>query len=101
MAGHSRSFIVQTRLRLEVGAEPSPGLKLVQLRGRGGFAEVWEARNEQDVPIALKFISASKTTTTVKEVKSLQAIQLIRHPNILRMDRVSGSGTSGHWSSPA
>jgi serine/threonine protein kinase, bacterial len=81
-------FIVQTRLRLEVGAEPFPGLKLVQLRGRGGFADVWEARNELDEPIALKFISASKTTTTVKEVKSLQAIQAMYHPNILRTDRV-------------
>lgn len=76
------------RLDLEVGAEPFPGLRLVQLRGRGGFAEVWEARNERDEPIALKFISASKTTTTVKEVKSLQAIQLLHHPNILRTDRV-------------
>jgi serine/threonine protein kinase len=63
-------------------------LKLEQLRGRGGFAEVWEARDEVNAPIALKFISASKTTTTVKEVKSLQAIQALRHPNILRTDRV-------------
>lgn len=63
-------------------------MKLVQLRGRGGFAEVWEARNEHGEQIALKFISASKTTTTVKEVKSLQAIQQLQHPNILRTDRV-------------
>jgi serine/threonine protein kinase len=82
------SIVQHSRLDLEVGAEPFPGLKLVQLRGRGGFADVWEARNEQDDPIALKFISANKTTTTVKEVKSLQAIQLLRHPNILRTDRV-------------
>ena len=82
------SFIVHSRLHLEVGAEPFPGLKLVQLRGRGGFAEVWEARNERDEQIALKFISADKTTTTVKEVKSLQAIQQLKHPNILRTDRV-------------
>ncbi len=79
---------MQSRLDLEVGAEPFPGLKLVQLRGRGGFAEVWEASNERDEPIALKFISASKTTTTVKEVKSLQAIEHLHHPNILRTDRV-------------
>jgi serine/threonine protein kinase len=83
---------VHTRLRLEAGAEPFPGLRLVQLRGRGGFAEVWEAHNEIDEPIALKFISSERTTTTVKEVKSLQALQQIRHPNILRTDRV--------WSAP-
>lgn len=79
---------MQTRLRLEVGAEPFPGYELVQLRGRGGFADVWEARDEKGQQIALKFISADKTTTTVKEVKSLQAIQQLKHPNILRTDRV-------------
>lgn len=77
---------------LEAGAEPFPGIRLTQPRGRGGFAQVWEARNEKDQPIALKFISAEKTTTTVKEVKSLQAIQLLHHPNLLRTERV--------WSAP-
>ncbi|MCE9530558.1 MAG: serine/threonine protein kinase [Planctomycetes bacterium] len=83
---------MQNRLNLEVGSEPFPGLKLVQIRGRGGFAEVWEARNERNQPIALKFISSDKTTTTIKEVKSLQALQQINHPNLLRMERV--------WSMP-
>jgi serine/threonine-protein kinase len=80
------------RLPLECGAEPFPGLRLVQLRGRGGFAEVWEARNQIGEPIALKFITSDKTTTTVKEVKSLQAIAQLRHPNLLRTERV--------WSAP-
>jgi len=79
---------VQHRLCLEAGSEPFPGLKLVQIRGRGGFAEVWEARNEQGQPIALKFISSDKTTTTVKEVKSLQSMQQLQHPNLLLTHRV-------------
>jgi serine/threonine protein kinase, bacterial len=83
---------VQNRLRLESGAEPFPGLKLVQLRGRGGFADVWEAKNERGEPIALKFIAADKTTSTVKEVKSLQAMQQLQHPNLLVTHRV--------WSAP-
>jgi len=73
---------------LESGSEPFPGLKLVQVRGRGGFAEVWEARNEQGSPIALKFISSDKTTTTIKEVKSLQSMQQLHHPNLLLTHRV-------------
>jgi serine/threonine protein kinase len=64
----------------------------VTLRGRGGFAEVWEARDESSSPIALKFISASKTASTVKEVKSLQSLQNLRHPNLLTTHRV--------WSAP-
>ncbi len=79
---------MNARLRLDSGAEPFPGLKLVQLRGRGGFAEVWEARNEAGEPIALKFIAAEQTTSTVKEVKSLQALQQLRHPNLLLTHRV-------------
>ena len=81
-----------SRLRLEVGAIPFPGLKLVQLRGRGGFAEVWEARDDSGNAIALKFISSGKTTSTVKEVKSLQSLQELQHPHLLRTDRV--------WSAP-
>ena len=76
------------RLRLEPGAEPFPGVKLIQLRGRGGFAEVWEAHNESGEPFALKCIAAEQTTTTVKEVKSLQALQQLRHPNLLLTHRV-------------
>lgn len=79
---------MHTRLRLEAGSEPFPGLKLVALRGRGGFAEVWEARNAEGDKIALKFISAEKTSSTVKEVKSLQSLQQLRHPNLLATERV-------------
>jgi serine/threonine-protein kinase len=83
---------VLTRIVLESGAVPFPGLKLKQLRGRGGFAEVWEARNEKNEPIALKFISSEKTASTVKEMKSLQSLQQLHHPNLLRTERV--------WSAP-
>jgi serine/threonine-protein kinase len=79
---------VQDRICLESGAEPFPGFKLVQLRGKGGFAEVWEATNDKCELVALKFISSDKTTSTIKEVRSLQAIQQLRHPNLLRTDRV-------------
>ena len=83
---------MHNRLDLQSGAEPFPGMKLMQLRGRGGFAEVWEARNKDGDRIALKFISSEKTTSTVKEVKSLQALQMLRHPSLLRTERV--------WSAP-
>ncbi len=79
---------MHTRLCLQSGAEPFPGFKLVQLRGRGGFAEVWEAQNTDGSLIALKFISSDKTASTIKEVKSLQSMQMLQHPNLLLTHRV-------------
>ncbi len=75
------------RLQLEVGSEPFPGLILRQLRGRGGFAEVWEAHNERGQSIALKFITGDRATT-IREVKSVQAIQKLSHRNLLKIDKV-------------
>jgi serine/threonine protein kinase, bacterial len=80
---------VDKRTRVAIGAEPLPGYKLVQLRGKGAFAEVWEAVKENGESVALKFISSDKTATTVKEVKSLQAIQRLRHAHLLRIENVS------------
>jgi serine/threonine protein kinase len=76
------------RLLLEVGAEPFPGYTLHERRGRGGFAEVWSATNPVGDHVALKFFTSNKTTSTVREVKSLTAIQKLHHPYILPMYQV-------------
>jgi serine/threonine protein kinase, bacterial len=76
------------RIVLQSGCEPLPGFRLDQMIGKGGFAEVWEAHH-QNHKVALKFILSSNTTTTVKEIKSLSAIQKIDHPGLLQMDRIS------------
>ena len=78
---------MQHRFALEVGSQPFPGLILRQLRGRGGFAEVWEAHNEKGQSIVLKFITGDRTMT-IREVKSVQAIQKLSHGNLLRIDQV-------------
>lgn len=67
-----------------VGAEPSPGYRLRCLRGRGGFAEVWEAESPSGSPVALKFMPTSNTSTTARELRSVQSFQNLDHPYIVK-----------------
>ena len=77
-----------SRIRLEPGSEPFPGLKLVQILGRGGFADVWEGVNAQGDRIAVKFMAHRHSTTSVREMRIIQAIQKISHRNLLRIEQV-------------
>ena len=77
-----------SRPRFQAGSEPIPGLKLVQLRGRGGFADVWEAVDKAGNRCAVKFMASKNATSTVKEVRVIQAIQRLYHKNLCRVDNV-------------
>lgn len=76
------------RVPLESGAEPLPGYRLTQVLGKGGFAEVWEAARGNE-KVALKFIPSSNTSTTVKEIKSLSAMQRLDYPGLTRMEQIT------------
>jgi serine/threonine protein kinase, bacterial len=73
---------------LQPGAEPSPGYKLRRVRGRGGFAEVWEAWAPSGPPVALKFIPVSNGSTTIREVRSMQAFLSLQHPYLVKTNAV-------------
>jgi serine/threonine protein kinase, bacterial len=77
-----------SRVRLEAGCEPIPGLKLVQLRGRGGFAVVWEAVDRKGARTAVKFMASRNSSSSSKETRIIQAIQKLYHRNLLRVDNV-------------
>ena len=86
---------VTTAFVPEAGATPFPGYRLTRVRGRGGFATVWECDSPTGKPIALKFMAAgSNATTTSREVRSLQAVQSLDHPHLLRIHNVWS--LSGH-----
>ena len=72
----------------EAGAVPFPGYRLLRLRGVGGFASVWEAQEPNGERVALKFMSSANAATTSRELRSLQAIQSLDHPNLLRIRQV-------------
>jgi len=71
---------------LEVGSEPLVGYRLRELRGRGGFAQVWEASAPDGQLVALKFIDA-KIRDAFREVRSIQAIGQLSHRNLLATHR--------------
>lgn len=77
-----------SRIHLEAGSEPFPGLKLIQLRGRGGFAEVWEAVDAARGRMAVKFMASRNQKSSSREMRIIQAIQTLRHPNLLRIKHV-------------
>lgn len=75
----------------EVGAEPFPGYRLLRLRGRGAFATVWESTTPSERRVALKFMSSqagATGSTTSREIRSLQSIQALIHPHLLRIHEV-------------
>jgi serine/threonine-protein kinase len=72
----------------EVGLEAFPGHRLRQLLGRGGLGEVWETDVADGSRVALKFIATEENLLGVKELRAIQAIRDLCHPNLVRIGRV-------------
>jgi len=64
------------------GDEPVPGYRLIGPLGRGGFGEVWKANGPGGIPVAIKIISLS-ARHGFKELRAIQRVKLIRHPNLI------------------
>jgi serine/threonine protein kinase len=80
--------VVIAPLPLQYGLQPFPGYRLLKLRGRGAFGEVWKAETASGQTVALKFIPCQDPLTIAKEIRSLQTIGELRHPNLIRIDRI-------------
>jgi len=64
------------------------GYRLIQLRGQGGFGQVWEAESPEGEKIALKFIPCDDHMVAAEELRNIQRVRQLRHPNLIRIDKV-------------
>src|SRR5438876_7196716 len=80
-------------VRIEKGAEPIAGYKIIDRLGIGGFGEVWKAEAPGGILKAIKFVhghlhSAAEDASAVQqELKSLNRVKSVRHPYILSLER--------------
>lgn len=81
-----------TTAHLEIGLEPFPGYHLRRLRGTGCFGEVWEAEAADGSVVALKFMPTTRRGAAVQEIRAIQMIRALSHPNLVHVDQV--------WSQP-
>ena len=88
MSSRKQNWRADTTFIPEAGACPFPGYTLLQLRGRGGFAEVWETATPDGERLALKFLSTQKISATARELRALRAIHSLEHPNLLKTRHV-------------
>jgi serine/threonine protein kinase len=76
------------RSGLEAGMEPYPGCRLRHLLGRGGFSEVWEALMPGGELRALKFIPCDDSRNASREIRSIQMVRQLQHPNLVHIDAI-------------
>jgi eukaryotic-like serine/threonine-protein kinase len=74
------------RHELRPGDSPVEGYELTSLLGRGGFGEVWRARDENGFEIALKFVWLESPTGQA-ELRGLAVMRNVRHPHVLSVFR--------------
>jgi serine/threonine protein kinase, bacterial len=79
---------VARALTLQIGKEICPGYQLRRFLGRGGYGHVWEAQKVDRSAVALKFFPSGEGSAAAKEIRSIQALSHLRHPNLIVIEKV-------------
>lgn len=73
---------------LFAGKDLCPGYKLSRLRGKGGYGSVWEAETPEGYMVALKFLRCENGDAAAQEIRAIQNVKPLRHPNLIRINQV-------------
>lgn len=73
---------------LLAGKEISRDYALRRLRGRGSFGSVWEAGTCEGETVALKFLPGENRMATAQEIRAVQLVSQLYHPNLVPVYRV-------------
>lgn len=76
------------------GDSPIPGYSLLRMLGRGEYGEVWEVEGPGGTHLAIKFIPLRDKKGQV-ELRSIQAVKLIRHANLVPIHAIWLLDTAG------
>ncbi|MBL8793306.1 MAG: protein kinase [Planctomycetia bacterium] len=68
------------------------GYRLTQLRGKHEHASLWEAEAENGQRMALKFLHGADEFAARQEIRALQQIGRLQHPNLLAIEEVFSQG---------
>src|ERR1700674_707035 len=75
-------------------AAPTPGSRLIEPIGSGGFGEVWKCEAPGGLLKAIKFVYGSLNALhqcnapAEEELRAIERVKAIRHPFLLSMERV-------------
>jgi serine/threonine protein kinase len=61
---------------------------MLRLLGRGDAGSVWEATRADGGPVALKFMTCGDGQEASAQIRAIQAIRELRHPNLVRVHQV-------------
>jgi serine/threonine-protein kinase len=75
-------------VQLAAGMEVAGGYQLTEKLGVGGFAQVWQADTKDGRRLALKFIPCDRDLSAAKEIRAIQAIRELAHPNLIAIEQV-------------
>src|SRR5438034_10337377 len=79
---------MQSASYLSAGREPAPGYRLLRLLGRGAAGSVWEATRPDGGRVAIKFMTCGEGEAAAPEIRAIQAVRELRHPNLARVHQV-------------
>jgi serine/threonine protein kinase len=78
------------------GAEPVPGIRLLELLGKSALGEVWRGEDQQGQPKAVKFVAGPlhpfSSDPSQPELQALQHVRSVSHPYLLSVEHVEVIG---------